>query len=608
MTQTVPVSTDTNHPDQTTYEASWIDAIVEDDPHLALQLLNGHTDTISDVVLSYENLDSNNKVGHTRRKHEIAWTSYAPDNVWSSAAVFNARKVMKILAEKHISATGKTTHYNNYLHCLIAFASVEEEEVEYEVLSSAEYIRSLLTDNEYQEILLAENHLGLRPLELASHLGTMTLFTNIFESETVYMTIVKDMGFHSIQYYDITEYVTGNRFYKSPPYSMMLLEEKKIGLKAVRDVFLTDPMKAWFSAIMFSNMPYVILWALLRTSILFTVFSAMILAEDITRINADGFDSSVNQNMPANSSIQEMIDAVDAPMRYAMTYASVYSSCALFHDIMCFIYTYLRFRRRHLKAVYGSKCVAAYTKFYEWAQGCILICALVAGQGILHNSMQNSYDFSLLEYLEPMMLITVCAAVWSLLYFIQLVPGLNIYVIAIQRMLRDFAAFGVVFGLFFVTFWFGLSILTNDTTLTNNLYRTFQLMLNIVNYNINSTASQIMHVIFIFMMVYLLLNILIAIFTSAYEYVTRNKEVIQQVQLLSVIMITESIASTLLAPLHNWLRRKHLVYMEDKIYVTKVIMKPRHGWLLTNIFHLKLFTVYLFAPRSFTSHCLMFLL
>ena len=113
MTQTVPVSTDTNHPDQTTYEASWIDAIVEDDPHLALQLLNGHTDTISDVVLSYENLDSNNKVGHTRRKHEIAWTSYAPDNVWSSTAVFNARKVMKILAEKQ-GKTGKTTHYNNF--------------------------------------------------------------------------------------------------------------------------------------------------------------------------------------------------------------------------------------------------------------------------------------------------------------------------------------------------------------------------------------------------------------------------------------------------------------------------------------------------------------
>ena len=583
MTQIVPVDTQTCQPDAT-YEASWIGAIVEDDAQLALQLLDGHLDTVSNMVLRYEMLYDSNNVEHAVKKHGLAWTSYAPDNVWSSAAVFNARKVMTVLVEQRVAATAKTTHGNNYLHCLIAFASVEEEEVEYEVLSSAEYIRSLLNDVEYKQVLLAENHLGLRPLELASHLGTMVLFKYIFESRTVYMTIVKDMGFHSIQYYDITEYVTGNRFYKSPPYTMMLLEEKRVGLVAVRNVFLTDPMKTWFSAIMFSNVPYLIFWALLRTSFLSAFFYSMLLSEDITRFSADRFNSSISQTIPTNVSIQELIDAADTSMRYAVSYTCVYSSCALFYDIVSLIYTYFRFRRWHLKALYGNKCIAAYTKFYDLAQSCILISALVAGQGVLHSSMQSSYDFSVLQYLDPMLVITVCASVWSILYFLQLVPGINIYVIAIQRMLRDFANFGLVFGLFFFTFSFGLSILTNETSFTAGLYRTFQLMLNIVNYNFNDTTSKFVHVAFIFMIVYLLLNILIAIFTSAYEHVTRNKDVIQQVQSLTITMITEAIASTLLAPLHNRLRRKHLIYMENKVYVTKVAMKQRHRWVPITLF------------------------
>ena len=176
MTQISPSNTNTRHPDEITYQASWIDAILKDDAHLALQLLNGHMGAISDMILRYEKLYDSNNVGHAIRKHGLMWTTYAPDNVWSSAAVFNARDVMKVLAKKQVPSTGRTSDGNNYLHCLIAFASVEDEETEYEVLSSAKYIRYLMTDEKYREILLSENHLGLRPLELASHLGTMALF------------------------------------------------------------------------------------------------------------------------------------------------------------------------------------------------------------------------------------------------------------------------------------------------------------------------------------------------------------------------------------------------------------------------------------------------
>ena len=76
-----------------------------------------------------------------------------------------------------------------------------------------------------------------------------------------------------------------------------------------------------------------------------------------------------------------------------------------------------------------------------------------------------------------MMVITVGAFVWGILYFLQHVPGPIIYVIAIRRMLREFANFGLVFGLFFFSFTCGIGMLAGDTSLTHNFYNSFQLML-----------------------------------------------------------------------------------------------------------------------------------
>ena len=63
MTQISPSNTNT-YPDEITYQFSWIDAILKDDAHLTPQLLKGHIDAISDMVLRYEKLYDSNNVGH----------------------------------------------------------------------------------------------------------------------------------------------------------------------------------------------------------------------------------------------------------------------------------------------------------------------------------------------------------------------------------------------------------------------------------------------------------------------------------------------------------------------------------------------------------------
>ena len=147
--------------------------------------------------------------------------------------------------------------------------------MELQAVDSAKYIQSLLSDNDYKQILMAENEKGLRPLELASHFGMFALFTSIFDSSPLYVTRSMDHSFYTIQYYDITEYVTGNRFSKSPPYTMMFLEEKSLKHSRIRYVFLEDPMKTWFSALLYSNTPIIIAWCVFRMTFIGSFLKAL---------------------------------------------------------------------------------------------------------------------------------------------------------------------------------------------------------------------------------------------------------------------------------------------------------------------------------------------
>ena len=575
---------------QIKYEARWVEAIARDDAECARELLDGHMGSVCDISLARVIEHYSDAEEHLAVQCIVAGTTYAPNNMWCLAAVFNARKVMRVLVEQKVSATERTIYGNNYLHCLIAFASLETEDSEHDILSSAEYIRSLLSDEEYTEILLAENEQGLRPLELASHLGTLVLFRYIFESRLVYMTLVKDMGIYVRQYYDITEYVTGNRLFKSPPCTMMLLEENKLGYKSVHDAFLTDPMKTWFSSIIFTNLPYIITWSLFRIMFLVTFFCAMLLTNCFKYIDVRDISLNETQNMTnilasteapegCSNDINETLHDMATKMVPLSLYACLFSSSAILHDIILYITVVVRFGRWHFKSLYGTKCLVLYNKFYLLAELSTLIGALVAGQGILHSFFNRKYDVSLLHYVEPMVIIAVCACVWNILYFLQLVPGLNLYVIAIQRMLDDFVNFAVVFVLFFLCYSFGFGILLNKTTsMWDMTYTTFETMLNIINYEDANVTIQFLHVAFIFMIVYLLLNILIAIFASAYEHVTKNKAVIMRIQTLSVAFRTEYFGKTFLTILHNRLRRKHLVFKGEKVYVTRVVMKTRHSY------------------------------
>ena len=586
---------DTNLESKVVYETSWIDAIVQDDVELARQLLDGK-ENISSIGLTYA-VGKRGKTGncmvlpHTSIKCKLACSTYVPDNIWCLAAIYNSRKVLRFLVERRVNATGGTSHGNNYLHCLIAFASMEIEEVELQAVDSAKYIQSLLSDNEYKKVLMAENEKGLRPLELASHLGMFALFMSIFDSSPFYVARSMDHSFYTIQYYDITEYITGNRFSKSPPYTMMFLEEKSLKHSRIRDVFLEDPMKTWFSALLYSNTPIIVAWCVSRMFFIGAFLKALFLSAVLAENGEIGALTDVSQNQSTNT-LQMTKNSTDngdmnKSLEYLLFYTTIFSFCTLLYDTVTCCVALFKSNRWLFETINGKKCAISKAIFYERIHKLTLSMVLGVGIVTLLQKSTQKIEERLYFDLHIASLTAIFPGVWSILFFFQLVPKINIYIFAIQNMLGKFVCFSFVFIFFFFAFSSVFYILAVDSSYKQTIYTTFELMLNIVNFNIDNDILRILHVTFIFIIVFILLNIVIAIFTSAYNDVIQNGDIISKVQMLSIVGITEPFMNTLFPRLHNWLCQNYLVFEKERVYVTKVVMKPRrlpingNGWLCT---------------------------
>ena len=249
-----------------TEAAKWLQAIINDDGNTAQTILNsqympGSTLTLRGVIYKKHHV-----LKHIQSQCVLSASTYIPDNAWCLAAVFDSRRVLQVMRDFGVPVIQANPYGNTFLHCIIANASLQSEDGESQCIKTITYMKSIMSDGDFKQILLTENKDSLRPLELAAHLGTFIIFRHLFETNSLYMTKTQDLGFYSVQHYDITEYVHGRRLYNSPLYLMFQLEQRKLEHKSTRYMYLSDPMKTWAAAVTHCNMPIIIMSALLHTS------------------------------------------------------------------------------------------------------------------------------------------------------------------------------------------------------------------------------------------------------------------------------------------------------------------------------------------------------
>ena len=561
------------------HKQSLVEAIIENNGDIARQLFKEHEGLNKDLDLSDIIQEELNYLHNIKPTCPLGESVYVPDNAWCLAAIYDAREVLQAMREYGVAIIEANSCDNTFLHCVIARASSGPEEFESKFISTIMCIKSLATKEEYRELLLSENGEGLRPLELASHLGTFTLFQFLFESNELYVSKVRESSLFSVLYFDITDYILGPRMQKSPPYTMMLLDKTKMKHKSLHGVLLNDPMKSWFAAINYSNRPYIIAFIFLRITYILSFVSSFLSAKNQT-FQQSNTDQTIYGNFSATILTTEpaIVEMGNTVLIVSLVYNIMYSIGILLVDIAYAIFQLSHYitMKWKFKMVSENKHLVLNQWFYIMSNWITSIGILFLSLDVLRLQLakQNHQIFSG-DNIDMMVLIAVCVCIWDVMYYLQLVPGLNLYVIAVQWMLADFASFGFLSVLFFFSYVFGFYILSKDMNdIYASMYETFLLMLNMINYAESRYTLQFLHVAFIFMINYLLLNILIAIFTSSFESVSKQRRIILTVQCLSVSLFTEPVMSKVMCRLHNYLRQKYLQYEHDRVYVTKVIVKP----------------------------------
>ena len=318
-------------------------------------------------------------------------SAYIPDNAWCFAAVLDARRVMKTMREFGVRLSESNSHRNNALHCIIARASIEADEYELKSISTIYFIKRLATQKEYTELLLAENDDGLRPLELASHLGTFSLFQFIFETSELYVSRIRDFTLFSVMYFDITDYIIGRRMLKSPPFTILLLDQNSMNHKSLPDVLFKDPMKTWIAAIDYSNRPYIIVFAFLRIIYIFNFllslhFTAIhFISRQKIQMQHMHQGKAYNLSTPVSGREKGSGNTHNPVLLVSLMFSIIYSVGALLINIAYLIDDVCHTRKMpwKTKTASGNKDLVVYKRFYMFANWINVIVILVLSQDVL---------------------------------------------------------------------------------------------------------------------------------------------------------------------------------------------------------------------------------
>ena len=550
-------------------QQKWILALTHDNDAVARQIL----DEVPVEMRSNKLLDTHlvlpRPSGALKEPiKQLSVTDYTPDRPWCLVAMHDSHSVMQVLLEYGADVLQVNRNGNNMLHVLAALASTRTEDGEKEIVATARYIRDILEPSTYKKLLLTENADGLRPLELASHLGSFSLFMFYFDTPDVYVTREDDHILYKIQYFDITEYVTGVRFYQSPLKGMMNVEEDRITSKQVEEMYLGGPMRSWLEAIYSVNIPLITIWAIFTAA-----YICLVLSCDMTIDNVCGH----------NTTYQNTHSISVTTKRDIFWSMNIISIIIIVIDIIELV-QYIVFRPRWLnRVVYGKKKPGMSQAFYRITHFLAVLVVAVVTTVSLNDHYKNRISYNIGGY---GVVAAIYGFVWSVVYFLQILPVIGHYAMAVQRMLMDFVNFSILFLLFFVSYSVGFFHLLNKTrdlpefaTFPSSLYGTFRVMLNMVDFRTVSedisSDAYLLHISYVFMIAILLLNFLIAIFSSSYEQVNNHKETFIQMQVLSVAMTADQRFQTIFPKMRTYLLRRYFIHDNGRYFVPRVVDLPR---------------------------------
>ena len=494
----------------------------------------------------------------------------------SLAAVNGSYGAIDLLYRSGIDMLQSDAFGNNVVHALITHTSITSGKEEL-YLDCFQFILSLVPKEMIEGLLLAENKSGLRPIELASCLQTYRLMNGIFSVPDIYLKQEVTCGVASIYFYDVTDYestIASRSSIKSPLYLLLYMEPSKLDDKYTRSVFTKGLIVEWVNCQKKVYLPFVIIWAMLRLLVIGLLYFA------------------ANLSHPVDPNIQTCGIELNIPTEIehgTLCVLTIITLLGLMYDIYDMIKTKLR--REPWEVIYAQPR-REYTVQYRSYR--ILQCLLNVALLVICLNRIASYLWNIKIPTYPARLIytmVLIGIVWSVLYFIQLLPVIGKCVIATQRMVQSLVNFSAIMLIFILPFAFTFpKFVYKDVNGTcpeeynfviSSFYTSFTVIFNMNDFrsvNTFSVSAQeslwLIHVIYVTLVAILLLNFLIAIFSDSYTIVANNPEVLTTIQWLSIIATLDLRLPRCLRCVLSSLKRKYFTYQNGRIYV-KVLCLSR---------------------------------
>ena len=491
------------------------------------------------------------------------------------AAAAGASCSVRALLAADISPTLTDCHKNNIIHSLIAFLFHHPQCTE-SVLEQYELIMDSCDLDTQRIMLLQENKLGLRPLEFAAQNCQAGMIHAIMSTSGIYMAKMEQSGLLCSRYYDITDYesteLAGRQQY--PLVTLMTLLDHRQGVENM-ECMKHDWLHSWQMAKITSNIPLLIIWFLLRVCYVagYLVFSADTGELHQQYGNSTKCESEYSITLSKNS---KLVLAV---------YLIIWASASLIIYFLEFVrYLCLMWSESILMynlAGYKSYGYGLQVGLY-WLEDVSLDIVVITSVSffLTGSSEDENWVFDFMTVSSTLMLS------FNLLYFVQMLPSLGIFVISLYTTMRTLCHFVIVYSFLVVPYVFILQNFINSNTeqgcidgfgnFPESAYSVFLIMLNMLNlreYQVNHAGVlYYSHVTFTFVVSITFLNFFIAMICNSITLIAKDADDALMVQRITAVHILESRWRWLLKPYYKYMNSKVFHCENQRIYVVESLV------------------------------------
>ncbi len=558
----------------------WLDAILEDNHVLVEQTLSNSSEKEKYKLFfgTFDFKEPSLKVNRRDRR----LVSFTP--AVCMAFAMNAKKVVKVFLQNGLDTRKRNKKLGNNLIHLLAYISYVNPGSEEDMRQMYRIIQDNISSEQLRDMLLSESATGLRPLEYAMSLDMVGLAHEILQCKNTYLVKEVCHGVSTTNYYDISDYeVVGGRLTRSPLFFLLLFDASKMQDPEYRRLAGDSSLsKQWIDAKFRGTIPLLLTWAIIRLFfiVIFYTSDHMLLQKEEDILKANILNCTFNISCIWKTCIEKVYKLDDQIYPYGYVFVAYTFLHALlglawhFHELTTFQGHLKRAGMNELK-----KNTVISFRFYRFVQVISYILS-VTNLTVRIMRIEAGYDISVLfDNLCHMGLAT--AFVWSTLQFIQLLPVIGPFALALQHMLRDLTAFFSVFLLIDMLTSHMMAFIVNQGKIEcvneysgyiSGLYSTFLILVNMLHFRTFDVEDELtlylIHVVFICMVSILLVSFLIASLSSTVNYMERNRAIILNLQRLMMSLYVEYRLCTMLPSLEPMLRKfqSRYFHIEDGRY------------------------------------------